>query len=301
MLTKRTKQSREELNKENNTLGNTLKVPQERLQEMQETLDAIINGAVDGIVRHTPKGNQIFILKGSEEPYRNLIEEMEEGAVLLSSAGTILYCNGGFAKLVDAPLDSIMSKNIACWVSESSSNTLADLLLNVKGRVGKRKFDVTFQTAGKRLIPTQVSLTKISMSTVNATALIITDLTKHMEEEVKRYTANLEREITERKKAEEELKRSEEHARQSAEELQKLMDIIPAAVFLSRDPECKVIVGNQTANAFFEAVGEENVSAGTASAGSQNTTRRFFRSGKELYPPHLQYPSQMEWFSVGIY
>ena len=75
--------------------------------------------------------------------------------------------------------------------------------------------------------------------------------------------------ITQRKKAEEELKRNEENARQRAEELRKLMDIIPAAVWLSRDPECKVIVGNQAANTFYEAEGEENVSAGPASGKAQ--------------------------------
>ena len=93
--------------------------------------------------------------------------------------------------------------------------------------------------------------------------------------------------ITERKKAEEELKRSEENARQRAEELQKLMDIIPAAVWLSRDPECKVIVGNQAANTFYEAGDEENVSAGPASGSARDTARRFFRNGKELMPPEL--------------
>ncbi len=93
--------------------------------------------------------------------------------------------------------------------------------------------------------------------------------------------------ITERKKAEEELKRSMEHARQSAEELRKLMDIIPAAVWVSQDPKCKVIVGNQAANTFYEAEGEENVSAGPASGSAQDTTRRFFRNGKELMPQEL--------------
>ena len=95
------------------------------------------------------------------------------------------------------------------------------------------------------------------------------------------------KDITERKKDEEDLKRSEEHARQRAEELRKLMDIIPAAVWVSQDPECKVIVGNQAANTFYEAEGEENVSAGPASGSAQDTTRRFFRNGKELMPQEL--------------
>ncbi|MCW4000855.1 MAG: PAS domain S-box protein [Candidatus Bathyarchaeota archaeon] len=93
--------------------------------------------------------------------------------------------------------------------------------------------------------------------------------------------------ITERKKAEEALILSEEQARQRSEELQKLMDIIPAAVWVSNDPQCKVIVGNQAANEFYEAKGDENVSAGPAGGEEQDTTRRFFWKGKELLPSEL--------------
>jgi PAS domain S-box len=93
--------------------------------------------------------------------------------------------------------------------------------------------------------------------------------------------------ITERKKAEEALKRSEEQARQRAEELQKLMEIIPAAVWVSNDPECKVIFGNQTANTFYEAKGGENVSAGPTSDIKHDKTRRFFLNGRELLPSEL--------------
>ncbi len=59
--------------------------------------------------------------------------------------------------------------------------------------------------------------------------------------------------ISERKKAEKALKQSEEQSRQHAEELEKLMDIIPAAVWVSRDPQCENITGNQAANTFYES------------------------------------------------
>ncbi len=95
------------------------------------------------------------------------------------------------------------------------------------------------------------------------------------------------RDTIEYKKAEEALKQSEEQSRQRAEELQKLMDIIPAAIWVSNDPQCKVIVGNKTANQFYEAAGGENVSAGSARGGEKDTTRRFFKDGKELQPEEL--------------
>ncbi len=99
--------------------------------------------------------------------------------------------------------------------------------------------------------------------------------------------STIARDITERKKAELALKKSERRAREGTEELQKIMDIIPAAVWLSRDPECRQIVGNQAANRFYEADVGENVSAGPASGKEQDTTRRFFKNGRELLPQEL--------------
>ena len=43
---------------------------------------------------------QLFTLKGADEPYRVLIEEMNQGAVTLSADGSILYCNRRFADLL---------------------------------------------------------------------------------------------------------------------------------------------------------------------------------------------------------
>lgn len=98
----------------------------------------------------------------------------------------------------------------------------------------------------------------------------------------KGYFVVLFEDITEPKKAKEELTRAAELARQRAEELEKLMDIIPAAVWVSRDPQCENITGNQFANSFYEVGWGENVSAGPAKGGLQDNTRRFFKDGKAL-------------------
>ena len=58
--------------------------------------------------------------------------------------------------------------------------------------------------------------------------------------QIRIYSVN----IDELKQAEEELRRSEEVTRQHVEELETLMDMIPAPIFVSRDPECRVITGN---------------------------------------------------------
>ena len=85
--------------------------------------------------------------------------------------------------------------------------------------------------------------------------------------------------ITERKRAEEAL-------RQTIEELQTTMDVVPVAIWVSRDPQCHEIIGNFTANQFYEAGKGENVSAGPAD-GQPAPPRRFFRDGKELTAAEL--------------
>ena len=69
-----------------------------RLQEAEETLAAIRNGEVDSLIVNGPNGDQVFSLKGAEQPYRIFVEQMLEGAVTLTADGTILYCNRRFAE-----------------------------------------------------------------------------------------------------------------------------------------------------------------------------------------------------------
>ena len=83
------------------------------------------------------------------------------------------------------------------------------------------------------------------------------------------------------------LKENSEIARQRAEEIELLMNITPAAIWVSLDPECRVITGNQMADIFYESREKDNVSAGSASGGELNQTRRFFRDGRELRPEEL--------------
>ena len=75
--------------------------------------------------------------------------------------------------------------------------------------------------------------------------------------------------ITERKQA-------EERTRQRVEELEKMMDVVPVAIFIGHDPKCHNITGNQMANEFFKAKLGENVSPDVSHA------RRLFNKGIEL-------------------
>lgn len=49
----------------------------ERLAEVEDTLDAIRSGSVDALVVRTPRGEQLFTLKGADQTYRALGREHE--------------------------------------------------------------------------------------------------------------------------------------------------------------------------------------------------------------------------------
>jgi PAS domain S-box-containing protein len=153
----------------------------QRLAEAEETLRAIYQGEVDALVVRGPAGPQIFTLRGAQEPYRVLVERMHEGALTISGAGMILYCNRHFASLVEQPLEQIVGRPFAEFVPAAEAHTLQSLLgdgakWSVRRELALRGRDGT--------IPTLAAASPLTVDESAAVLLIVTDLTaqKHSEE-----------------------------------------------------------------------------------------------------------------------
>ena len=99
-----------------------------RLRDAESTLDAIRTGQVDALVVQGAVGDQVFTLKGTDRRYRQLVETMNEGALLISSSGTIVYGNMRFAALVKTPLERVMGSEIRRYVPEIWQRTLEAVL-----------------------------------------------------------------------------------------------------------------------------------------------------------------------------
>src|SRR4030042_3418218 len=98
----------ESMNKSDKTRQQLLDELQEltsRMMEAEETLRAIRDGEVDGLVVSTAEGDRVFTLMGAEHPYRVMVETMNEGDLPLASDAPILYCNQRFADIVKGPLE----------------------------------------------------------------------------------------------------------------------------------------------------------------------------------------------------
>ncbi len=93
--------------------------------------------------------------------------------------------------------------------------------------------------------------------------------------------------IMARVRAEEALRRSEEISRRRAEELEKLMDLAPVGILVSRDAQCRSVVANKAARRMYEMDGGLDVSSGAPREEIFNSQRRFFHEGEELGPEEL--------------
>jgi len=99
-----------------------------RLEEAESTLSAIRNGHVEALVVSSADGPKVYALEGSEHRYRRLVETMNEGALLVSAAGVVLYSNAAFAEMVAAPLERVIGKTLNDFVVHRQEHLLSALL-----------------------------------------------------------------------------------------------------------------------------------------------------------------------------
>jgi PAS domain S-box-containing protein len=155
-----------------------------RLEEAEEALGSIRSGGVDAFVVSGPEGDQVYTLKGAEQPYRVLVEAMNEGAATLMPDGTILYCNGRFAGMVMTPLEQVINSSVYNFVAPEDlpiSKALLDQGMKTNGRG-----EVYLRKADGSLLPVSLSVTPMQVDGTSVVCAVIADLTeqKRAEEEL---------------------------------------------------------------------------------------------------------------------
>ena len=147
-----------------------------RLAEAEETLRAIRQGEIDALVVEGNAGNRVYTLHSAEEPYRNLVEQMQEGAVVITGHGDILYSNARFAALVGQPLESVVGTRIDRFVNPSDKDDFETLLTSGTGR---RRCSLIGSHAGA--FEVSLSLTTTVETNGRRLNLIVTDLSELLE------------------------------------------------------------------------------------------------------------------------
>jgi len=144
-----------------------------RLAEAEETLRAIRAGEIDALVVQGAAGERVYTLRNADYPYRTLVEQMQDGAAILTPDGDIIYCNQSLARLVSTPMQEAIGGPIARYFEGDAREVLDSLLA-----AGSGKRHTRISAADGRAIDVLLSLTSTVTDEVKRRSLIVTDLTE---------------------------------------------------------------------------------------------------------------------------
>ena len=145
------------------------------------------SGDTDAIIVDTSDGERVFMLKGAEQPYREMVETMSEGAVTVMSGGVILYCNQRFAEMVKASLETIIGSNLLAYFSGKSVAEVSTALQESHTRVPRVR--ATLLASDATPVPVNMAMRSQSNPASDSIAIVIADLTKWQHAEQTREQA----------------------------------------------------------------------------------------------------------------
>jgi PAS domain S-box-containing protein len=151
------------------------------MQEAEDTLRAIQQGAVDAFVVEEPEGHRVYTLEGSDLPYSVLVERMQQGAAMLNDRGEVIYCNLSLAQLLGVPREAVIGLPLQNLISVDDHAACQDLIREMQ--IGSREGEMRLRRADGALVSARFTFNPLSRDK-SATGVLVTDLTsqKQLEE-----------------------------------------------------------------------------------------------------------------------
>ena len=149
-----------------------------RIKKAEEPVQDVRQGSVDAIVAEKPQGRPLDSLGRAGLPYGVLVEQMQQGAAMIDSRGTIVYCNPSLADLLGVPQSAVIGLRLQELLDPADCAFCNQLLLQSQiepcgGEMRLRRHDGS-----------QVSahfVFHLLSSDKSATSVLITDLTTQKE------------------------------------------------------------------------------------------------------------------------
>jgi PAS domain S-box-containing protein len=224
-----------------------------RLAEAEELIEAIRTGAVDALAVQGADGPRIFTLEGADLGYRTLIEQMNEGALLLSHDATVLYCNACLASLLGVPLEGVIGLAFEQFIPADFQAYWTALL--ARGWAAKSKGEMPLRTRHGILMPFSLSMNVLEFHESPVLAVIVTDLSAQREIKVIQARVTAQNALIEHKN--EEL-RAQQAARREMEraaaEAQRLLEGIPQIAWTASPAGRNTYLNRR----WFDFIGPEN-------------------------------------------
>ncbi len=148
-----------------------------RLDEAEQTLDAIRSGQVDAVVVSGPQGEErIFSLTGAEHVYRVIIEAMNEGALTMDLGGYILFCNRRLSEMVKTPMEAIVGKRFANFAAPAQQPAIRALVADAQAGPVRRR--LVLQAGGGSPLSVQLSANLLIAAQPPCICIVVSDLTE---------------------------------------------------------------------------------------------------------------------------
>lgn len=221
-----------------------------RLEEANDTIEAIRSGNIDALIVKAEDGHQIFTLKSADHTFRIFIEQMTEGAVTLNRDGIILYSNSRFAAIVNLPLEKIAGQPFDRFIALKDLQEWDRLILSAWDK--DIKGELLLSALSAPAVPVLLSLKTLDLSEGLSMSVILTDLSVQKETQrllqeknaeleeaqriAKHLNATLENTVAERTKALqvniEEKTRIEAELRSNQERLTQILETMAEGVVI---------------------------------------------------------------------
>ncbi|MHB1179062.1 MAG: PAS domain-containing sensor histidine kinase [Daejeonella sp.] len=150
-----------------------------KLEESNDTLEAIRLGEIDALVVKNKESHHIYTLKSADQTYRIFIEQMTEGAVTLNDENLILYSNSQFARMIGLPLEKVIGQTLDKFIVREQQSLYDSMITkawdtNIKG-------ELKLKTANGDELPVLISLKTLNLDDGVSMSIILTDLSKQKE------------------------------------------------------------------------------------------------------------------------
>lgn len=149
----------------------------QQLHEAEELRHAIVQGEVDAfVVGPTDEAKRVLMLSGAYARYRQLVEEMQQGALTLGRSGEIMFANQAFAAMLGLAPADVFRTPLARYLVPGHNGDAAMLL---QPSPGSAEIKAVLQGASGRQQPVRISLVS---SNDDFVTLLVTERDPHEEE-----------------------------------------------------------------------------------------------------------------------
>lgn len=155
-----------------------------RLQETEETLEAIRHYLVDAFVVNRSDGTHVVTIKDADFPYRLMVEAMNEGAVTLIPDGTVLYSNPRFCEMLALECGQLVGVRFQDLVLPAEQEAFELILKQVvEGEQSGMRAEFCLHAAQGECKPVLLSIYQLPGEEVRGISIIATDLSERKQAE----------------------------------------------------------------------------------------------------------------------